>query len=256
MNIVWVSANRFGCELLNEVMFLKGINIQARITLAPTSPIKMYDSINNPSFPPLKYIKLHRDLSKLPVIEVERIREAVPHLRRLKPDIIFIVGWRERISNEILGIPERGVVGFHPTLLPYGRGSAPIINSILEGIKKSGVTIFHMSEGIDEGDIIGQEEFQIEQGDYALDVYWKATWAGKELVRKFVPKLIAGAAPRIKQSGDAVVFAKLPGDFNKIDLNDDVEFTVRKIRALSHPYNGAYLDIGGKRFIIWSAEVS
>lgn len=254
MKVIWVSANRFGYELLKEVIALRGINIQAIITLAPTSPIKMHDHVTNPSFPQLQYIKPWGRF-KIPVIEVERIHDSVDHLKRLKPDIMFVAGWREKIDKEILDIPKKGTVGFHPTLLPYGRGPAPIINSILNGIKKSGVTMFYFSEGIDEGDIIGQEEFQIESGDYVLDVYRKVIRAGKELMYKFVPKLIAGTAPRIKQSGDVVIFPKLPSDFNIINLNDNIELTARKIRALSHPYSGAYLEIGDKRLIIWSAEV-
>lgn len=260
MNVVWVSANRFGYELLGEIMAVNGVNVQAIITLSPTSPIKMYDSITNPSFPPLqhgvwsKYIEIFN----IPVIGVERIRDAVAHLKSLEPDIIFVAGWREKITKEILDIPKNGTVGFHPTLLPYGRGPAPIINSILNGIEKSGVTMFYLSEGIDDGDIIGQEEFQIEPQDYALDVYMKAIQAGEELVRKFVPKMITGTAPRIKQSGDVVMFHKLSPDFNRININNSIELTARKIRALSHPYSGAYLNIGNKPLIIkiWSAEVS
>ena len=86
----------------------------------------------------------------------------------------------------------------------------PLINSILNSFKESGVTMFYASEGLDDGDIIGQEKFSIEGSDYAGDVYDKVIESGRKLIRTYLPKLVLGEAPRIPQDHDrATVFNQL-----------------------------------------------
>ncbi len=60
------------------------------------------------------------------------------------------------------GLP---IVNIHPSLLPIGRGPWPMAQSILWGHKKSGVTLHKIAEGFDEGDIILQKEFLIDEDE-------------------------------------------------------------------------------------------
>ena len=60
--------------------------------------------------------------------------------------------------SEIIKIPNIGVFGSHPTLLPKYRGRAPIPWTIIKGLKKSGLTFFWIDEGVDNGDILDQKE--------------------------------------------------------------------------------------------------
>ena len=243
--VVWLSANKFGCELLKET--IKIVDIEAIITLKSGSSTVMYDSIPNE-----KWKEFGID-----IYEIERINDEKDLIRRLSPDIVVMCGWRQIIDDEILNLPKEHFVGFHPTLLPKGRGPSPIINSIMEGYKESGLTFFHVSPGLDDGDIIGQEKFLIENNDHASDVYEKVIDVGKKLVRKYLPMLIDGTAPRTKQDeSKATVFNKRTLKDNEIDLNNkSTEQIYRKIRALSKPYNGAYIKKDGKRIIIWRAEI-
>ena len=57
---------------------------------------------------------------------------------------------------------ELPIVNIHPSLLPVGRGSWPMPQTILKGLKKSGVTVHKIAEGFDEGDILLQREFDVE----------------------------------------------------------------------------------------------
>lgn len=248
MRILWVSANKLGYELLSEAQKIKNVDIIGVITLSKNSSTKMYDPIDS--------LKSWYDFG-IPVFEIERINEEILLIEDLKPDIIIMCRWRQIVDNKILQLPPKGVIGFHPTLLPYGRGPAPIINSILLGVERSGLTMFYVNKGTDTGDIIGQEEFTILEDDYVLDVYNKIIDSGKVLIKKYLPLIAIGKSPRILQNEkDAYVFPVRNFNDNKIDLdNDSCEMIIRKIRAFSKPYNGAYIKKGDKKIIFWKAEI-
>ena len=247
MRVVWLSANKFGYELLKETLKLSGVDILAIITLSDKATTKMYDGITKD-----KWYEFG-----IPVYEIENINEEVKLIESSYPDIIMMCGWRQIIDKKILKIPKKGIIGFHPTLLPKGRGPAPIINTILEGVKESGVTMFYVDEGTDSGDIIGQERFEVQDNDYALDLYNKVVEKGKVLVKRYLPLLAKGKASRIPQNkGDVTYFPKRTLKDNEIKIAmEKTEEIYRKIRAFSKPYKGAYIKLGEKELIIWKAEL-
>ncbi|MBI5061532.1 MAG: hypothetical protein HZB67_04430 [Candidatus Aenigmarchaeota archaeon] len=117
--------------------------------------------------------------------------------------------------------------------------------------------MFYLSEGLDDGDIIGQERFEIAEKDHAEDAYEKVTACGTVLLRRYLPLIIKGTASRIKQDhSKATIFPKLSLKNNQIDLdNDTADEIYKKIRALSKPYRGAYIMKDGKKLIFWRAEL-
>ena len=235
-----------GYEVFPELLDISGISISGIVTLAPSSNTIMYDGV-----PVGKWKKW-----KIPVYEVESIREDQNLIQELEPDIIIMCGWRQIVPSSLLSIPPHGIVGFHPTLLPIGRGPAPIINSIVEGFTETGVTMFYLNEGLDSGDIIGQSQFSITNEDYAIDVYNKVTLATKLLIRQYLPQIVKGNAPRIQQDhSKATYFPKRTLEDNEIFIDvDDVNTALRKIRALSYPYQGAFIRLSGEKLIILKAD--
>lgn len=247
IRVVWLSANLFGFEMLREAVSLPCLDVVGLVTLSEKSSTIMYDGIER-----VRWYELG-----VPVYPVERVNDSVDLLRKLAPDLIVEAGWRQIICNEILTIPRLGTVGFHPTLLPHGRGSAPIINTILEGLEESGETLFYLSDKVDCGDIIGQSMFKISSSDYASDVYGKVVEAGRVLVRKYLPLLATGKAQRqVQDEVRSSTFPKRSLKENRIDLATETPLMVlRKVRALGKPYRGAYIQLDGCRLIVWKAEL-
>ncbi len=247
MKIIWLSTNEFGYELLKEAITIDGLNIEAIIILSDNAKTLIYDSIK----PELWY-----DFD-IKVYKIINLNDETELLKKLSPDLVVMCGWRQIVDKKILLIPKNGFVGFHPSLLPKGRGPAPIINTILEGVKTSGLTFYHVSEGLDNGDIIGQEKFEILDTDHAEDVYNKVITAGKKLIKTYLPLLIKGKAPRIPQNdSDATYLPRISLKNNHIDIEkESIEEIYNKIRALSKPYKGAYIKKNGKKLIIWKAEL-
>jgi methionyl-tRNA formyltransferase len=247
MRFLWLSANFFGYRLLQEAITVPAIQVQGILTLKRNARTRMYDGIE-----PGKWHEFG-----LPVHEIDEIHQEVSLVERYTPDFLVVCGWRQILPRQILQIPRRGVIGFHPTLLPRGRGPAPIINSILEGISSSGVSLFYVSDQLDAGDIIGQEPFTIETSDEAGDVYAKVIDAGCRLVRRYFPLLADDCAPRFPQDfREATYFPRRTLDDNEIHLErDGPEMAMRKIRAFARPYLGAFIRTGGKRLVIWKGEI-
>lgn len=245
LKIVWVSANKFGYELLKEAITAKDVEISAIFSLAKTSKTVMYDGI-----PAEAWLEFG-----IPVFEVSNINEEMEKIKALSLDFIFVCGWRQMIGFQLLSIPGCPVIGFHPTLLPKGRGPAPIINSILEGFYESGITMFYLASGVDSGDIIGQDRFTIEKDDTAGEVYDKAVKGGIHLIKKYLPLLVGNEAPRIQQiESEATYFESKNLKDNEIFDTDTKEQAYAKIRAFTKPYSGAFIRKNGQKIIIWEAK--
>ena len=91
------------------------------------------------------------------------------------------------------------IVNIHPSLLPIGRGSWPMPQTILKGMKKSGVTIHKIAEGFDTGDILLQREFNLTDCE-TLETFMEKVYSlippmMSELVQNF-DKLYSNAIPQ------------------------------------------------------------
>lgn len=244
----WLSANEFGLSLLDAVVALKdpAIDIVGVITLKPDAKTVMYDGVAPDAW----------TRSGVDVFYIDRIEsDGADVLRDLAPDYVVMAGWRQIVPQEILDLPKRGFVSFHPTALPWGRGPAPLINQILAGATESAMSFMYTDDGVDSGDLIGQAPFTIADDEHAEDVYAKVVAGGVALGVAHLPELARGTAPRTVQDADAAYVFPKPRRANVIVLDEPIDATFRRIRALSRPYRGAYVkDADGNKLIVWRAR--
>ena len=111
-------------------------------------------------------------------------------LRAQAPDVIFCVGWSYLLKPEVLAIPPRGVVGYHPSALPRNRGRHPLIWALALGLKQTGSSYFLMDERADAGPILSQRPVPIGPQDDAASLYARMT----ETALAQLGDLIAGLA--------------------------------------------------------------
>lgn len=196
--------------------------------------------------------------SKIPAFFIQDINsdENIAMLKAFNPDLIIQVGWSQIIKDEILSIPRLGVVGFHSSLLPKDRGGSPVNWAIIRGEKDWGTTLFYLEPGVDNGDIISQEKFEITPEDTCATAYEKAGSAMVALLRKNIPLLLAGAAPRIPQDESQATYnpRRKPAD-GIIDWSKGSLDIYNWIRALTHPYPGAFSYYDGERIAVWQANL-
>ncbi len=150
-------------------------------------------------------VKLQAEAFGIPVFQFERIRnpEGVDALRSLHPDIAVTAAFGQILSGELLGIPRLGTVNVHASLLPRGRGAAPIQWSIINGEDVTGVTTMLTDEGVDTGDILLQRETRILPEDTAGTLTERLARIGGELITETVGLIAEGKCPRRKQDHEA-----------------------------------------------------
>ena len=190
----------------------------------------------------------------VPVFRTENLNrpDEVERVRALSPDLIVAVGWTRLLGAELLRIPARGCVGFHASLLPRNRGRAPVNWAIIRGETVTGNTMMFLEEGVDTGDIIDQRPVSIEPDDTCATVYEKVAAAGAVMLRSHLPALLAGEAPRRPQDHDgASLLPKRTPDMGITDWDRPTLAVHDSIRALTHPYPGAFSHINGRKLFLW-----
>lgn len=181
--------------------------------------------------------------------------EFLDRVSGLKPDCLTVVAFRI-LPVELFAMPRHGSFNVHPSLLPKGRGPAPIQWTLLRGERTTGVTIIQLSKEIDGGGILQQEKIKISDDDDFGSLHDKLSELGARLLVETLDALDQGKTitPR-KQDENAVTKApKLTPDDFLIDWDRTTDEILNKIRAFS-PLPGAVTNASGKTFKILKAEV-
>lgn len=183
--------------------------------------------------------------------------EWISRIREWNPALIFSFYYRNMIAQEILDIPRLGAFNMHGSLLPKYRGRVPINWAVLHGEKETGVTLHYMVKRADAGDIVDQEAVPIGPGDTAQDVFKKAVKAARRVLERRLEELVQGRAPRRKQDeSKATYFGGRKPEDGRIDWSRSAEAIYNLIRAVTHPYPGAFTTAEGKKLFIWWARPS
>lgn len=195
---------------------------------------------------------------RVPVVPVEEINapSVVEHIRRLRPDLVVVVGWTRLLGTPILSIPPRGCIGFHASLLPRHRGRAPVNWAILRGDTVTGNTMFMLTPEADTGDIVDQRAVPIDDEDTCADVYAKVGAAGADMLRIHLAALLAGTATRVPQERDETEPLPKRTPAMGITAWDRPARDVHNwIRALTLPYPGAFSFVKGRKVMLWRSAV-
>lgn len=183
--------------------------------------------------------------------------ELAAHLRALAPDFFVSVMYRRLLAPELLAIPRRAAVNLHPSLLPRYRGRAPINWVLVHGERETGVTLHHMVAEADAGDIVGQAVIPIEPEDTALALYRKVETVGPALLARLWPALVAGRAPRRPQDhARATSFGRRRPEDGRVAWGWPASRIANMIRAVTHPFPGAFVGDGAGRLYLWGGRVA
>jgi methionyl-tRNA formyltransferase len=192
------------------------------------------------------------DLVPSPTLQkIKRIKEHSDEVASLKPDLVVVVGFSQIIPKAILDVPPLGTIGFHSAELPGRRGCSPLIWAVVDGLEQTAISMFFMGTGIDVGDVIDVERFEILITDQAADVLRKADEATLTLFRRHVDGLLDGTAPRKRQDESLCTYTrKRTFADGEIDLSRPASDVYNLIRALSPPYPMAHVYAGDGRALL------
>lgn len=191
----------------------------------------------------------------LDVLQPSTLRdpEFLARLRGLEPDLIVVVAFGRILPPEVLAVAPMGGINLHPSLLPRYRGAAPIPRAIAAGDTETGVTVLHMSDDLDAGDIILQRRVPIHADDTTATLEPRLAREGAALLVEALALLESGRAPRQPQDPSRVTFApKLTQEEALIRWNNSAGSIVNVVRALD-PWPVAYTLRDGVPLKIWRA---
>lgn len=178
-------------------------------------------------------------------------------LKKIKPDLAFAIGWRYLITPTAYTVPPLGTFILHDSLLPKYRGFAPLSWAMINGEKETGVTLFHIAEGVDSGPIVDQLATSITMIDTVNTVEERIIKLYEEIIIKNLSILQTGQAITIPQDEVKASYCckRIPQD-GEINWQQSAIAIHNLIRAVTHPLPGAYSFLNGKKIFIWEAEVA
>ncbi len=244
MRVVFIGCVRFSEETLRKLIALE-VQIEGIVTKK--------SSTFNSDFVDLSKIAISENI---PFIYTQNINssETQNWIAEKKPDIICCFGWSQILKAELLNIPPKGVIGYHPSMLPQNRGRHPLIWAMALGLKETGSTFFKMDEGTDTGDILSQKVFPIFYEDYAIDVYERMTSTALLQLEELIPALIEEKViERPQNDKNANSWRKRDKEDGKIDFRMSSNSIYNLVRALSKPYIGAHFVHQNHEYKVWSA---
>ena len=195
--------------------------------------------------------------NKIPLIESQDLRsnELKNELHFLRPDVFIVVAFKI-LPNSIIDIPKYGSLNLHASLLPKYRGAGPIQWALMNGDKKTGVTIFQIKPKVDTGDILLQKEVDILNDDNMLSLGNRLCEYGAHMMIEVLNNIEAeGKVNGIRQDPKLATPApKIRKNMTEIDW----KWTSRKIhnwvRGLT-PFPGMSTNYKGKRLRVFDTSI-
>jgi methionyl-tRNA formyltransferase len=190
----------------------------------------------------------------LPVYQPENPNDPafVAAMARLEPDFLFSCYYRNMLKKPLLDLPRLGALNLHGSLLPCYRGRCPVNWVLVHGETETGVTLHYMVEKPDKGEIVAQKRVPITPEDTALTLFARLTAAAGELMQEIYPALRDGTAPKIAQDqSQASYFGGRGPQDGLIDWQKRGQEIYNLVRAVTHPYPGAFTLLQGRKLFIW-----
>lgn len=246
--IIFMGTPDFSVPILSALVD-NGYEVIAVVT-QPDRPVGRKKTLTPP---PVKVEAVKRGI---PVYQPEKIKrpEELEPILALQPDLVVTAAFGQILPKQLLDAPKYGCINVHASLLPELRGGAPIHYSILQGKKKTGITIMYMAEKLDAGDILTQAEVEITEEDNVGTLHDKLSAVGCELLLETLPKLICGELTAIPQDEDKATFApNIKREQEKIDWHKSGEEIYNQIRGLN-PWPVAYTIWNELTLKIWQSK--
>lgn len=157
-------------------------------------------------------------------------------------DIVIVVSYGKILPEYTLSSGKYNAINLHPSSLPRWRGAAPIERCIEAGDLESKICVMNMSIGLDEGDLLMTEDFNITKDDDSISIAKYCANRGGDMILDTLDR-IENIKP-IKQAENGVLYAKKI-DKSELYISDIASISAfdlfNKIRAFAS-YRGLWIE--------------
>ena len=244
MKIAIVGQQDFGKAVLEA--FLARKDEVAGVFCAPEKPGARPDAL-----------KVAAQEKGVQVFQFQSLKSPEAHeaMKKLGADIGIMAFVLQFAPQEFVNIPKRGTIQYHPSLLPLYRGPSSINWPIIRGDRKTGLTIFRPTDGLDEGPVVLQKETEISPDDTLGTVYFDRLFPmGVKAMLEAADLVMAGKHKEVVQDEAKATYEgwcrKAEAKFN---WANHVDFVYNLIRGCN-PAPGAWTTLEGKELQVFDAK--
>lgn len=199
--------------------------------------------------PPPSPVRLWAESHSLPVRTPQSINDpsSIEWLRSLHADLFIVCDYGQILSSDCLSTARFGGINLHGSLLPRHRGAAPVQWTILSGDRRAGVTVIHMTPGLDAGPILSRDETELLPDENAQQLESRLSQIGAGTTAAAIEQLTHWnpTSPSPGTAQDRTLATKAPR-LSKGDAELDPSFPCRlldrQVRGLQ-PWPGCFTNL-------------
>lgn len=228
---LFLGSGSFSINIFNKLQELEYIDIVGVVT-QPDKPVGRKGEQKATELG--EYLK-EINFSEGKIDKPAKIREvAVDLLQKYDPELVIVASYGQIIPSVILDTPKHKCLNLHGSILPELRGAVPVQMAILKGMERTGVTLQVMSQGMDEGDIVGIAEIAISNEHTSETLMEDLSVLGANLLEEILPEYLEGSLKPIPQDNSKATYC-FKDDLSKINAEITADKSVietdRMIRA-------------------------
>lgn len=171
----------------------------AKLEIYKTLRLLFGDIKNGPLGSKFYHFEKAAKIFDIPVKKIFNVnsKEGLRIIKKAKPDLIVSILFNQILGKDIIAIPKRGVINLHPANLPDYKGVSPVFWALSNSEKSVGVSVHHINQGIDTGNILARQKIVVARGDTEDSLYWKLVNAGSKILLLTIDKIYSGKKVRL-----------------------------------------------------------
>lgn len=192
----------------------------------------------------------------IPVLLPERPRDIIDELKSYDAEIGVLVAYGRIIPQSVIDIFPRGILNIHPSLLPHYRGSIPIEQAILDGVRETGVSVMGLVKEMDAGPIYAQARIELTGNETKQELTQRLLALGGKLLLDVLPSTLNGTAqPKPQDESQATFTSLLSKADGHMDLAKSAIRLEREVRAYA-VWPKSRLELYGHQVVVTKARVA
>jgi methionyl-tRNA formyltransferase len=202
-----------------------------KVVLAVSQPDKKVGRKQIVKATPVKKLAQKNNIE---IVQPEKIKDIEEKIKNLQADILVVIAYGKILPQRILNIFKHGAINIHGSLLPKYRGSSCMQAAILNGDKKTGITIMLMDAGMDTGNILKQFKVDINDRETISTLHDKLSeLSAKTLPNTLMEYLKGNIKPQKQNENKASTVKMLNKEDGYLNFNNKADYIDKQVRALN-----------------------
>lgn len=171
----------------------------------------------------------------------------IAELETLKPDLFAVVAYGQFIPKRLRRVPTLAPLNLHYSLLPAYRGAAPVNWALIEGARRTGVSVQRVARRLDAGDVLLSAALEVPPEQTAPELFERLIPLGTGTLAaalRHAPKLIEAAHPQNEAAATRAPL--LRRDHGGLDFRRPARELFDRWRGLL-PWPGVFCGLEGER---------